>query len=98
MGYYNTPCSKAHWLYPPRGSFDAAQGAIGRPIGWSDNDITEFHFLPWYGFSRNFVARIIEIIQPWFIKQNWLSHVRMDNCDHCVRVEESWSSSVFFVF
>ena len=42
-----------------------------------DNDSTDFQYPPWYGLSQNLVAWIIEIIQPWLIKQNWPSHVRM---------------------
>ena len=35
MGYYYTPCARDHWLYPPRGSFDTAQGAVqGGWGGW----------------------------------------------------------------
>ena len=30
LGDYYTPCPRDHWLYQPRGSFDAAQGAVDR--------------------------------------------------------------------
>ena len=33
LGYYYTPCARDHWHFQPRGSFDAAQGAVDRRSG-----------------------------------------------------------------